>query len=134
MLTIQQQTTSGAVVCRPVGELDASSVSQFRQALAETAVSPNLVIDLSGVTFVDSAGLGALVGGIRRSRERGGEVAVACTRPVLTRLLRSTGFDRIVRVTRSVGQASEALHHSEDRGGDRQSTSHSDPVGGQGSV
>jgi anti-anti-sigma regulatory factor len=43
MLTIQQ-TTSGGVVCRPVGELDAYSVSQFRLALAETTPSPNLVI------------------------------------------------------------------------------------------
>jgi anti-sigma B factor antagonist len=134
MLTIQQQTTSGGVVCRPVGELDAFSVSQFRQALAKTASSPNLVIDLSGVTFVDSAGLGALVGGIRRAREHGGQVAVACSRPVLVRLLQSTGFDRIVRVTRTVGQAREALRHSEERDGDHQSTSHSDPMGEQRSA
>ena len=49
---------------------------------------------------MDSAGLGALIGGIRRAREAGGEVAVACSRPTLTRLLHTTGFDRIVPVTR----------------------------------
>ena len=69
MLTIQQETTRDAIVCRPVGELDSFSVSQLRQALAEAASSRKLVIDLSGVTFVDSAGLGALIGGIRRTRE-----------------------------------------------------------------
>jgi anti-sigma B factor antagonist len=109
MLTVHREANSGTVVCRPVGELDASTVSQLRQALAEVASSPYLVIDLSGVTFVDSAGLGALVGGIRRTRELGGETAVACNRPVLVRLLKTTGFDRIVTVTASISQASHAL-------------------------
>jgi anti-sigma B factor antagonist len=128
MLTIQQQATKDGVVCRPVGELDAFSVSQFRQALAETASSPNLVIDLSAVSFVDSAGLGALIGGIRRTREHGGQVAVACNRPALRGVLQSSGFDRIVLVTGTVGQATEALHQSEDRDGGHQSTGPSDPA------
>jgi anti-sigma B factor antagonist len=114
MLTIQQQPINGGVVCRPVGEVDSFSVCQFRQALADMAWSRKLVIDLSGVTFVDSAGLGALVGGIRRTRDHGGKVAVACSRPVLVRLLETTGFDRIVTVARTVGQASEALRLADD--------------------
>lgn len=110
MLDIQQdQTPQGLTICRPVGELDAFTVSQFRQALAELASSPRLVIDMSGVPFVDSAGLGALIGGIRRTRELGGDVAVACNRPTLIRLLRTTGFDRIVTVADSVDEASAAL-------------------------
>ena len=54
---------------------------------------------------MDSAGLGALIGGIRRAREAGGDVAVACSRPTLTRLLHTTGFDRIVPVTETVEEA-----------------------------
>ena len=110
MLNIQQdETPDGFVICRPVGELDAFTVSQFRQALSELASSPRLVIDMSGIPFVDSAGLGALIGGIRRTRELGGDVAVACDRPTLVRLLRTTGFDRIVSVTDTVEQAKAAL-------------------------
>ena len=110
MLDIQVETTDeGFTICRPVGELDAFTVSQFRQTLAELASSPQLVIDLSGVPFVDSAGLGALIGGIRRVRELGGEVAVACPRPTLTRLLRTTGFDRIVTVTGTLDEAIATL-------------------------
>ena len=75
MLDIQLDQADGYTICRPVGELDAFTVSQFRQALAELASSPRLLIDMSGVPFVDSAGLGALIGGIRRARELGG---VAC--------------------------------------------------------
>ena len=58
---------------------------------------------------MDSAGLGALIGGIRRAREADGDVSVACSRPTLTRLLHTTGFDRIVPVTETVDAADRAL-------------------------
>jgi len=96
-------------VCRPVGELDAYNVAQFREALTGLATSKRLLIDLSEVPFMDSAGLGALIGGIRKVREAGGDVAVACSRPTLTRLLHTTGFDRIVPVTETVDEALEQL-------------------------
>lgn len=117
MLSIHQnETPDGFVVCRPVGELDAFTVSQFRQTLAELASSKRLVIDMSGVPFVDSAGLGALIGGIRRTRELGGDVAVACDRPTLVRLLRTTGFDRIVKVTETVEEAMASLTGEGEQG------------------
>lgn len=109
LLEIQVEPGDGYTVCRPIGELDAFTVSQFRQSLAELASQPCLLIDMSAVPFVDSAGLGALIGGIRRTRELGGEVAVACNRPTLTRLLRTTGFDRIVTVTETVDEAAASL-------------------------
>jgi anti-sigma B factor antagonist len=105
----QEDRPDGFIIVRPVGELDAFTVSQFRQALAELASSRRLVIDMSGIPFVDSAGLGALIGGIRRTRELGGDVAVACDRPTLVRLLRTTGFDRIVSVTETVDEAMASL-------------------------
>lgn len=120
MLDIQLDEFKGLKVCRPVGELDAFTVSQFRQALAELASTPRLLIDMSAVPFVDSAGLGALIGGIRRARELGGDVAVSCNRPTLTRLLRTTGFDRIVAVADSLEDAAEALLGSgEDNRGEQ---------------
>ncbi|MBO0692939.1 MAG: STAS domain-containing protein [Acidimicrobiaceae bacterium] len=106
MLSIHRDTYPGdVVVCRAFGELEAFTVSRMREALAQLAASPRLIIDLSGVTFVDSAGLGALIGGIRRTRELGGDVAVACDRPVLIRLLRTTGFDRIVELAETLDDA-----------------------------
>lgn len=109
MLDIQVDHPDGYTVCRPVGELDAFTVSQFRQALAGLVGKRRLVIDMSAVPFVDSAGLGALIGGIRRARELGGDVAVCCNRPTLVRLLRTTGFDRIVTVAESVEEAAASL-------------------------
>ncbi len=110
MLTIQWEVKDGGcIICRPVGDLESFTVSQFRQALAEIADGECLIMDLSAVPFVDSAGLGALIGGIRRTRERGGQVAVACSRPTLVRLLRNTGFDRIVTVSETVTEAVASL-------------------------
>jgi anti-sigma B factor antagonist len=110
VLEIQVEDADGYTVCRPVGELDAYTVSSFRDALGRLASSPKLLIDMSEVPFVDSAGLGALIGGIRRTREAGGEVAVCCNRPTLVRLLHTTGFDRIVTVAETIEEAAAALN------------------------
>lgn len=121
VLEIEVTTESGHTLCRPVGELDAYTVGQFRESLSSVATVSRLLIDLSEVPFMDSAGLGALIGGIRRVREAGGEVAVACSRPTLTRLLHTTGFDRIVPVTETVEDASAALHDGADGAEDGES-------------
>jgi anti-sigma B factor antagonist len=95
--------------------LDAFGASQFRQALAGLAFTGGLVLlDLTGVGFVDSAGLGALVGGIRRVRELGGDVAVACPKPRLAQLLHTTGFDRVVSVYVSVDETATVFAQSAD--------------------
>jgi anti-sigma B factor antagonist len=116
VLEIEVEMSTDYTVCRPVGELDAYTVAKFREALADLATAPRLLIDLSEVPFMDSAGLGALIGGIRRNREADGEVSVACSRPTLTRLLHTTGFDRIVPVTETVDAAVDALMKPSDDG------------------
>jgi len=109
VLEIHVEETESYTLCRPVGELDAYTVGQFRETLVDLASKPRLLIDLSEVPFMDSAGLGALIGGIRRAREAEGDVSVACSRPTLTRLLHTTGFDRIVPVTETLAEAVDAL-------------------------
>ena len=114
MLEISVERHDYYVLCRPVGELDAYTVAQFREALTDLAVESYVLVDLSDVPFMDSAGLGALIGGIRRARENDGDVAVACNRPALTRLLHTTGFDRIVPVRETVEEAVLALGEATD--------------------
>ena len=91
------------------GELDAYSVAQFREAFAELGSEPRLIVNLSEVQFMDSAGLGALIGGIRKVRENEGRIAVFCDRANITRLLHTTGFDRIVPVKDVLAEAVSAL-------------------------
>ena len=59
------------------GYLDAFSVTEFRQAAADYKLVPKLIIKLD-TTFLDSAGLSALVGAVRQVRDHRGEAAVVC--------------------------------------------------------
>ena len=109
MFEVQVEVAEDHTVCRPVGELDAYTVGEFREALNGVDETARLVVDLNGVPFMDSAGLGALIGGIRRVRDGGGTIAVLCDRPAITRLLHTTGFDRIVPMVETMTAALEAL-------------------------
>lgn len=104
-ITSVERDAIGRVICRPTGELDLYTVPRFRQALAGVDSGSHVVIDMSAVSFIDSAGVGALVGGVRRIRDRGGDVAVACPKPGLRRLLHTIGVDRLVNISEDVKQA-----------------------------
>ncbi|TML93537.1 MAG: STAS domain-containing protein [Actinobacteria bacterium] len=100
---------SGAIVCRLEGELVAASAAQTREAMTSLLSEDQVVLDLSGTWFIDSAGLGALIGGVRRIREHGGRVVVSSCRPGVERLLRMVGFDRVVPVVHNLDQARAVL-------------------------
>jgi anti-sigma B factor antagonist len=109
LLDINIDRVDDHVVCRPVGELDAFTVGHFRESLTELGGGERVLIDLSGVPFLDSAGLGALIGGVRRAREGGGDVAVYGARPAVARLLHTTGFDRVASVAENEQDALRSL-------------------------
>jgi anti-sigma B factor antagonist len=71
----------GVAVCTVVGELDVASAPRLRQELvrlvADAAGPPRIVVDLAGVDFLDSTGLGVLLGGLKRVRSQHGELALA---------------------------------------------------------
>jgi anti-sigma B factor antagonist len=117
VLDVGVDRSEGCTFCRPVGELEAFTASLFRQAMAElvSIAGLALIVDLTRVTFVDSAGLGVLIGGIRGVREHGGQVVVACPRRRLAELLRTTGFDRIVPIYGSADDAAMAMAQVVDR-------------------
>jgi anti-sigma B factor antagonist len=105
----QRQTPGGYALVRPQGELDALNVSVFRVGVADIGGSDGLIIDLSGVSFIDSVGLGAVVGAVRRARDRGLRVSLACGRPGLVHILRETGIDQVVGMFDTIDEAAAAL-------------------------
>lgn len=111
MLEIESErnNAAGFVVLRPRGDIDAYSVAQFREALTGSVDAGRVIVDLCNVLFMDSAGLGALIGGVRRIREVNGSVAVYCNRKPLVRLLHTTGFNRIIPVEETLPAAVSAL-------------------------
>jgi anti-sigma B factor antagonist len=99
-------------VIRVSGELDSFSACELRKRIADVLGLQGTILDIRDVAFVDSAGLGAIVGGIRRLREAGTSVALCCTRSSVLRLLLMTGLDRIVAITDSPAEARGVIRKS----------------------
>lgn len=111
------RTAQGCTVLRPVGEIESATVPAFRQAVAQLGPDERVVIDMAGVPFVDSSGIGALIGAVRRVREIGGTIAIAAVNHPVGRVLNLTGLDRIVEIAETVEQAADRLAGTE--GGSR---------------
>lgn len=86
-------------VIRPEGRLTATSAPRLKQAVDELvdAGSARIVVDLSGTEFVDSSGLGALIGGLKSARLAGGDLRIAGTTEPVRRVLKLTNLDRVLR-------------------------------------
>jgi anti-sigma B factor antagonist len=98
-------------VLRPQGDLDVYTVGSLRDALGRMIAekTPKVVVDLDGVPFMDSSGLGALMGGVRRMREMGGDLAIACTREQHLKLFTITGFGEGVSIAPTTEEAAKGL-------------------------
>jgi anti-sigma B factor antagonist len=104
MLDVDTTDVEKTTVCTATGELDALSASTFRAVFPRCLGRSRLVIDLTGVRFIDSAGLTTLVGLVRRTRELMVEVAV-CARGGLRKVLLDSGLDSVVKVAESTETA-----------------------------
>jgi anti-sigma B factor antagonist len=85
---------SRPVVVRAPAELDAYSAPDFRDQLAVLLShgAQSLVIDMRDVTFVDSSGMGALVGARKLTMERGGSLTLEAVSPKVAASLRVAGL------------------------------------------
>ncbi len=114
MLEVRLDVTNGYTVCRPVGELDAYSAPGLRESMALLTSVPEVVVDLSEVPFIDSAGLVALVAGIRRVRDGGGRIVVCSAQRQVQKLLGVVGFGTVVDVARNLDEAYRMLTRTSD--------------------
>ena len=89
------------------GEIDVASVPAFRAQLLPLvqAPAPSVVLDLSGVRFIDSAGLRVIVDGLTRARRRDGDLRLACPQASLRRTFEITGLDQVLSIHSSVDEA-----------------------------
>lgn len=80
------------------GELDLANAPRLRQEVHRLTAGGHarLVLDLSGVEFIDSAGLGVVVGALKRVRTQGGALRVVTPPAHVRRVLDLTRLDRIL--------------------------------------
>jgi anti-sigma B factor antagonist len=99
-----ETTRAGAGVLYVSGELDLASAPRLAEALAELAADP-VVVDLSGCTFLDSAGLGVLLASARALSDSGRSLRVAAVDPRILRVLEITAVDTLIAVHPDVESA-----------------------------
>jgi anti-sigma B factor antagonist len=104
-LTIEIQPGQDHVIIAVAGEIDIATVAELRERLFELAEgNQSVIVDLSQVSFVDSIGLGALVGAAKRAAAHGGTLHVVGARPPVRQLFRVTGLDGQVLLARSLDE------------------------------
>ena len=97
----------GVVVLRATGDLDAYTAPGLRTELhdATGGDAKLVVVDLTSITFIDSAGLGTLVGAHRRMRESGGRLRVVRPPALVARAFELTGLDEVLELRDNREQA-----------------------------
>ena len=86
-------------VIRVDGRLNMVTASQLKATVVEAVAAgkQRLVVDLANATFMDSSGLGALIGALKTAREAGGDLRIAGANEQVLMVLQLSNMDRILR-------------------------------------
>jgi anti-sigma B factor antagonist len=99
---------NGYSVLAVSGEVDVATVPRLREQLHGLVAqgSNKIVVDLDGVDFLDSTGLGVLVGALKRVRgSEGGELHLVCTQPRIRKVFEVTGLTKVFSLFDTVDEA-----------------------------
>jgi len=117
-LSVVVRRERGVVIAEVTGDIDMSAAAGLRERLFGLADSGQpLIVDLNRITFIDSAGLGLLIGAARRAGVHGGSLHVVCSRPQPRRLLWLTGVERRIPLSDTVDGALTLLTAPRDTPG-----------------
>ena len=96
-LGIAVRRNGRVTVIELTGELDAYTSARFREVMVEAIEEGggNLIVSMTDVEYIDSSGLGALVGGLKRSSERNGRIVLVCTQPQVRKVFEITGLRKV---------------------------------------
>jgi anti-sigma B factor antagonist len=98
---------NGRSVLAVHGEVDVYTAPRFRERLIElvSAGKRRVIVDLEGVDFLDSTGLGVLVGGLKRLRSNDGDLSLVCTQSRILKVFEVTGLTKVFEIHDSVDAA-----------------------------
>ena len=110
MQSLQLQSITAGTDCaalRVAGEIDVYSAPQLREHVIKLIDNGtrHIVVDLRDVEFLDSTGLGALVGSLKRVREQDGSLALVATAGKILTVFRVTGLIRVFEFHPSAAEA-----------------------------
>ena len=97
----------GTTVLAVRGEVDVYTAPRLREKLVELVAQGKyrIVVDLEAVDFLDSTGLGVLVGGLKRLRSHDGDLGLVCTQQRILKVFEITGLTKVFAIHESVDAA-----------------------------
>ena len=95
-------------VVKPVGSIDNISAEQFKNAIKSLIDKETykIIIDLTEVEYISSAGWGTLMGHIKRVRQKNGDIKLACMRPTLQETFNFLDLNSVLESYKTVEIAS----------------------------
>jgi anti-sigma B factor antagonist len=109
-LDINTSREADVCIVRVGGEVDVYTSPSLKSALVAAASDSCrvVIVDLDKVGFIDSSGLGVLVGALRRAREADGDLRIVSACEAVVKIFRITGLDRVFPVYPTLGDAQGA--------------------------
>ena len=108
-LSISTDARDGAVVIHVEGDLDVYRAPRLKEVLDElVAGGGRLILDLSGVHFIDSTALGVLVGAHQETQSNDGGFCLVVDDPFLLKIFHITGFDGVFSIFSQLDEALSA--------------------------
>ncbi len=95
------RSENGKAVAVLTGDIDHHSARKLRSELDNFVITMQpdiLIIDLTGISFMDSSGIGLIIGRYKLLKELGGKLEVKSPQPYIRRVLRLSGIERIVKI------------------------------------
>ena len=99
-LKLDKALHRGVDVVRMTGEVDLYTAPDLKVTIYEVLDSGanDIILDMTGLEFMDSAGLGVLVGTLKRVRSAGGSLYLVCDRDNLLKVFSLTGLDKVFSI------------------------------------
>jgi anti-sigma B factor antagonist len=109
-LGIDMRRLNSRAVVDVKGEIDVYTAPKLREKLIELVSegSYDIVVNLEGVDFLDSTGLGVLVGALKRVKAHDGELSLVCTQDKILKIFKITGLTKVFPIHNSVEDATAA--------------------------
>ena len=106
-LSLSTRTEGERTVVVVGGEIDVYTAPKLREQLIDLVSSGqyHLVVDMEGVEFLDSTGLGVLVGGLKKVRAHDGSLELVCNQDRLLKIFRITGLAKVFVIHETADEA-----------------------------
>ena len=106
-LTLATNEVEGATIIAVGGEIDVYTAPKLRDKITELVADGvyDIIVDMEAVEFLDSTGLGVLVGGLKKVRAHDGSLQLICTQDRLLKIFRITGLAKVFTIHESESAA-----------------------------